>query len=140
MVDGGRIPLVYVGGSARSGSTLFERLLAGLPGYFCVGELVFIWERCLRRNDRCGCGERFADCPFWDQVGKAAFGGWSEVDADEAVRLRRRVDRHRNLARITRAERADRGRLAPEIRAYADLTGRLYQGIREASGAAVIVD
>lgn len=131
-------PLVYVGGSARSGSTLLERMLAGLPGYCSVGELAFMWERCVKRNDRCGCGERFSDCPFWDQVGKSAFGGWNEVDADEAVRLRTTVDRHRNLDRIAGLRRP--GGLGPAIAAWGSLTDRLYQAVREVSGAPVIVD
>jgi hypothetical protein len=131
-------PLVYVGGSARSGSTLLERMLAGLPGYCPVGELVFIWERGLKRNDRCNCGERFLDCPFWDQVGQAGFGGWDQVDVSEAIRLRATVDRHRNLDRIAGLRR--QGKLGPALNAYTALTGRLYQAVREVSGASVIVD
>jgi hypothetical protein len=132
------IPLVYVGGSARSGSTLLERMLAGFGGYCPVGELVFVWERCVRRNDRCGCGERFAGCPFWDQVGKSAFGGWDQVDADQAIAWRTTIDRHRNLDRI--AGLRGPGGLGPAIAGYAALTDRLYQAVREVSGASVIVD
>jgi Sulfotransferase family len=132
------IPLVYVGGSARSGSTLLERMLAAVPGYFSVGEVVFIWERGLRRNDQCGCGERFADCPFWSQVGKSAFGGWDEVDVDEAIRLRTTVDRHRNIVRIGGLRPP--GDLAPAIAGYRQLTASLYRAISEVSGAQVIID
>jgi hypothetical protein len=131
-------PLVYVGGSARSGSTLLERMLAGLPGCCPVGELVFIWERCVKRNDLCGCGARFSDCSFWDQVGKSAFGGWDRADADEAIRLRGTVDRHRNLDRL--AGLRGPGDLEPAIAAYAALTDRLYRAVREVSGASVIID
>lgn len=131
-------PLVYVGGSARSGSTLLERLLAGLPGFFSAGELVFVWDRGLRRNDRCGCGSPFRDCPFWTGVGETAFGGWDQVDIDEAVRLRAVVDRHRNLDRLAGLRGA--GGLEPDLKAYLGLTDRLYQAVREVSGAAVVVD
>lgn len=131
-------PLVYVGGSARSGSTLLERLLAGLPGYIPVGELVYIWERGLKRNDRCGCGARFRDCAFWNQVGEAAFGGWGQVDVNEAALLRSTIDRHRNLDRIAGVRR--RGKLDAALTAYAALTDRLYRAVREVSGASVIVD
>jgi hypothetical protein len=131
-------PLVYIGGSARSGSTLLERLLAGIPGFCSVGELVFIWERGLRRNDRCGCGERFRDCPFWSAVGEAAFGGWSQVDVNEAAALRASLDRHRNLDRIAGLRRP--GQLETALAAYTALNNRLYQAVREVSGAAVIVD
>ncbi len=131
-------PLLYIGGAARSGSTLLERMLSCIPGCWSVGELVFIWERGLKRNDRCGCGARFAECVFWNQVGDVGFGGWDQVDVEEAARLRATVVRHRNLDRISGLRR--RGKLGTDIAAYAGLTGRLYQAVREVSGASVIVD
>jgi len=133
-----RLPVAYIGGSARSGSTLLERMLTCVPGFCPVGEFVFVWERGVRRNDRCGCGERFHDCPFWTKVGVTAFGGWSQVDVDEAVSLRAAVDRHRNLDRLAGMRR--QGALEPSISAYSALTERLYQAVREVSGASVIVD
>lgn len=131
-------PLVYVGGAARSGSTLLERLLSGIPDFCSVGELVFIWDRGLRRNDRCGCGAPFRDCPFWTQVGEAAFGGWSQIDIDGAARLRSVVDRHRNLDRLLSLRPP--GRIEAALMAYTALTDRLYQAVRDVSGASVIVD
>ncbi len=131
-------PLVYVGGAARSGSTLLERLLSGIPDFCSVGELVFIWDRGLRRNDRCGCGAPFRDCPFWTQVGEAAFGGWSQIDIDGAARLRSVVDRHRNLDRLLSLRPP--GRIEAALTAYTALTDRLYQAVRDVSGASVIVD
>lgn len=131
-------PLVYIGGAARSGSTLLERLLSCVPGFCPVGELVFIWERGLRRNDLCSCGTRFRDCEYWDRVGQAGFGGWAQVDIDEAVALRRAVDRHRNFGRLAGLRPA--GPLTGELNAYTELTGRLYAAVREVSGASVIVD
>jgi len=131
-------PLVYIGGSGRSGSTLLERMLACVPGYWSVGEAEFIWQRGLQRNDRCGCGARFADCAFWTQVGEVGFGGWHQVDIDAAVALRATVDRHRNIDRLSGLRGG--GKLAGALAAYARLTGRLYQAVREVSGAAVIVD
>jgi Sulfotransferase family len=130
--------LVYIGGAGRSGSTLLERMLARVPGVWPVGELVFIWERGLQRNDRCGCGARFLDCGFWNQVGKAGFGGWERVDTGKAARLRRAVDRHRNLDRIAGLRHP--GPLGAALAAYEELTSQLYRGIREVSGASVIVD
>ncbi len=99
---------------------------------------MFIWERGLRRNDRCGCGERFGDCPFWTEVGIKAFGGWDQVDIGEAIALRRAVDRHRHLLRL--ASHGERGALGSAISSYRSLTERLYQGVRDVSGADVIVD
>lgn len=131
-------PIVYVGGSGRSGSTLLERLLARIPGVWPVGELAFVWERGLQRNDCCGCGERFRDCEFWHRVGQAGFGGWDRVDVREAARLRASVDRHRNLGRLSGMRRP--GKLGPAMSAYAELAEGLYRGVRDASGASVLVD
>jgi hypothetical protein len=131
-------PLVYIGGSGRSGSTLLDRMLACIPGFCSVGELEWIWRRCLQRDDRCGCGSRFSDCRFWTSVGEVGFGGWGQVDVDEVVRLSAAVDRHRNIARIGGLHRP--GKLAGSLNAYHELTSRLYQAVRDVSGGAVIVD
>ncbi len=129
--------VAYIGGTGRSGSTLLERLIGEAPGYWPAGELMFIWERGLIRGDRCGCGARFRECPFWSDVGGAAFGGWDRVDADRAARLRRATIRHRNLARLATGRH---GALAGPLAEYRDLTARLYRAIGEVSGAPVIVD
>lgn len=134
----GAVPVLYVAGNGRSGSTLLGRVLARLPGVVCVGELVFIWSNGLRDNQLCGCGEPFLDCPFWARVGEEAFGGWSTIDAGEVLRLRRAVDRNRYLPLLAQPalSRTFRGRLDR----YTDLLGRLYDGIQQASGAAVVLD
>ena len=133
-----KTPLLFVGGSARSGSTLLERMLASIPGYFSVGELAFVWERSVLRNDLCGCGLRFRDCTFWTAVGEAAFGGWPQVDAAYAARLHATIDRHRNLDRISGLRGP--GQLGSAISAYRALTDRLYRGVRDVSGASVLID
>jgi Sulfotransferase family len=132
------VPIIYIGGAWRSGSTLLERMLASIPGFWPVGELVFVWEWGVKQNHRCGCGERFHDCVFWNKIGEVAYGGWQQVDANEAARLRATVDRHRNLDRIAGLRR--QGRLAADMAAYLDVTSRLYQAVQEVSGASVIVD
>ena len=99
----GRVRVLYVGGLGRSGSTLMERLVGQLPGVCAVGELVHLWERGVVADERCGCGEPFGRCPFWLQVGKAAFGGWDEVDVSRVAALRARVDRNRFIPALARA-------------------------------------
>ena len=68
--------VIYIAGSGRSGSTLLERVLGGMPGAVNVGELIDLFRRTAPRGERCGCGLAFADCPFWTGVGKRAFDGW----------------------------------------------------------------
>jgi len=130
--------VLLISGSGRSGSTLFERALGDVPGVTALGETVHLWERGLRDDELCGCGEPFSHCPFWSEVGKRAFGGWETLDADEMVRLRFEVVRTRYLGRLTVASpdvgyRLDRDRLAR-------LTGALYRTAAEVTGARLVVD
>jgi hypothetical protein len=129
------VKVLYVGGFGRSGSTLLAHLLEAIDGFCSVGELKFVWERGLQRNESCSCGAPFSDCPFWRRVGEEAFGGWTRIDVDEVLALRRRVVRHR-LVPAMLVSRDDGG----DLPAYVDLTGKLVHAIRAVSGCKVVVD
>lgn len=130
--------VLYIGGYGRSGSTLLERLLGQIPGVFSAGELRFIWDRGLRRNQLCGCGTPFRECPTWEAVGDAAFGGWDTVDVDAAVRAEARLVRHRFLPLLLAPWLWPR--FSDEIRQHAERLSRLCRGIAAATGAHVVVD
>ncbi|MFC4149372.1 sulfotransferase family protein [Micromonospora mangrovi] len=130
--------VLFVGGLGRSGSTLLELLLAQSPDVCAVGEVVHLWERALGADERCGCGERFTACPFWQQVGERAFGGWSQVDRDETLALKDRVDRTRHIPRLAKGS-LGADELA-DVRRYADLYTRIYRAATEVTGARVVVD
>jgi hypothetical protein len=132
------VTVAYIGGCMRSGSTLLDRVLSRVPGFVSVGEIVHLWERGVLRNELCGCGVPFLDCPFWTQVGNLAFGGWESLDVQEVIELQRSVDRTRNIPMMLAAR--DRGRYGRRLRRYADLLARLYRGIDAVSGGCVIVD
>lgn len=104
----GRQKVLFIGGLGRSGSTLVERMLNEWPQTFAVGETVHLWERGVRNGERCGCGLAFDQCPHWREVGRRAFGSWSEVDLDRVIGLRWSVDRSRRLPAIFRAHRTGR--------------------------------
>lgn len=133
-----RTNVLYVAGMGRSGSTLIERAIAQLPGACGVGELVFLWDRGVRRDERCGCGERFSACSFWQRVGKAAFDGWDQVDVDEVTGLAREVDDLRDVVGLATPIASRRFR--ERQRRYLDHYERLYAAIREVSGCDVVVD
>lgn len=130
--------VLYIGGFGRSGSTLLERMLGQLPGVCAVGEVVHLWERGLVGDELCGCGEPFAGCPFWAEVGKVAFGGWEQVDREAVLHLRRAVDRTRYIPRL--ASPVMRPTHRRELQSYARYLDRLYAAIKQVSGAEVIVD
>jgi hypothetical protein len=127
--------VLFLGGLGRSGTTLVERLLGELPGVRALGEVVHLWQRDIRDDERCGCGARFSTCTFWKRVGDRAFGGWGNVDVDRVHALRDTVERTRHIPRL-----AATGRAPDEVREYASYFTRVYAAAAEVSGAQVVVD
>ncbi|XVU26355.1 sulfotransferase [Actinoplanes sp. CA-054009] len=127
--------VVFLGGLGRSGTTLVERLLGQLPGVCALGEVVHLWQRDIRDDERCGCGSRFSGCSFWRRVGERAFGGWHHVDVDRVHALRDAVERTRHIPRLATAAEAP-----GEVHEYAEFYARVYSAAAEVSGAEVVVD
>lgn len=133
-----RLPVLYLGGIGRSGSTLLERMIGELPGVCSLGEVVHMWDRALRDDERCGCGEPFSGCPFWQAVGERAFGGWEKVAVARHFELRARVDDVRRTPALLfgtfgRSFRRD-------VEEYTDYFQMVYEAARDVSGAELIVD
>jgi hypothetical protein len=129
---------VYIGGLGRSGSTLLDRMLGQVPGFFSAGELREIWHRGLQQGALCGCGQPFRECPFWTPVGDVAFGGWDRVDLEEVLALSRKVDKHRWLPLLARP-----GSWPPFdrlVRRYLSYVAPVYRAIHEVGSTRVIVD
>ena len=135
---GGAVRVLYIGGMARSGSTLLDLMLGQLPGHCDVGELFSLWREGVERDLACGCGARFSACPFWGSVGRVAFGGWDRVDLGRVLALQADVDRTSRLPAILGA------RYLPGFRRrldeYTAVLTALYAAIRTVSGAEVVVD
>jgi hypothetical protein len=75
-----RPTVVLIGGYGRSGSTLLERMLGQIPGYFSAGELCHIWERGLIEKQLCGCGMPLPECDLW----RDASGGKLIIDSSKS--------------------------------------------------------
>ncbi|WP_045745537.1 MULTISPECIES: sulfotransferase [Actinoplanes] len=127
--------VLFLGGLGRSGTTLVERLLGELPGMCALGEVVHLWQRDIRDDERCGCGERFSGCDFWRKIGERAFGGWDKVDVDRVHALRDAVERTRHIPRL--ATTTAPGSAVTE---YASYYARVYAAAAEVSGAPVVID
>lgn len=130
--------ILFLGGAGRSGSTLLERTLGSVPGVSAAGELVHLWERGVAQDERCGCGQNFADCAFWSAVGERAYDGWHNVDLASTLALRREVDRTRKIPLLLAP------RLWPGYRvrlnAWVHQLGRLYDAIWRCCDGDVVVD
>jgi hypothetical protein len=130
--------VLLIVGSGRSGSTLLERALGGVPGVAALGEVVHLWDRAVRDDELCACGASFHSCPFWTGVGKRAFGGWDQVDVDSLVEARQAVVRTRHIPQLVGWSpstdwRASRDRLREDFAAVLRAAG-------EESGARLLVD
>jgi hypothetical protein len=130
--------VLYLGGLGRSGTTVLERVLGELPGACSVGELVHLWRRGVLDDETCGCGRPFSQCPFWSEVGRRAFGGWSPAMAERMEELRPRVDRTRFIPRLLVPRLL--GRRRAELREYVTTYLRLYRAISETTGGGVVID
>jgi hypothetical protein len=60
--------VVLVAGAGRSGSTLLTLLLGSLPETFAVGELRYLWQRCVVERRLCGCGRPLPECALWQSI------------------------------------------------------------------------
>lgn len=135
----GTVRVVYLGGLGRSGSTLAERLLGELPDVCPAGEVVHMWERGIVSRERCGCGEPFPDCPFWQKVGATAFGGWDNVDVARVSDLRRTVDRNRFIPLLA-ASALQKPSFQRALDSYLSYYVRVYAALTEVSGCRAVVD
>jgi hypothetical protein len=130
--------VLFIGGLGRSGSTLLELILGQSDDVCALGEVDHRWERGLGNDERCGCGQQFSDCVFWQKVGDRAFGGWSSVDVREIADLRATVDRTRFIPRMARERMSDRD--LTRVRRYASFYTAVYHAAGEVTGAEAVVD
>lgn len=130
--------VLFVGGYARSGSTVLDRALGSDPAFASCGEVRFLWRRGFLEDQRCGCGERFGACAFWTAVTETAYGDRAGADPERVATWQARFDQWWRVPEILRGPRSAADRA--ELEAYLDHLGALYRGIAGVSGCRVIVD
>lgn len=133
------VPVVFIAGSGRSGSTLLERIVGGVPGFVNVGELIGLFRWIAPVDEKCGCGEPFSRCPFWISVGEHAFGGWTPDIIQRVADLQQMVARQRRLPQLLGPQVAIRS-ISTDLSEYQDHYRRLYRAIADVAGARVVVD
>ena len=132
------LPIVFIAGMGRSGSTLLGRALGEIPRWWSLGEVVNLWTRGVADNERCACGERFHDCPIWTGVGNEAYGGWKNLDVEHILDLQRSVDRDRHM--ISNLSPHRRKQYGTRFEEYRDVLLRLYRAARLVTDSDVLVD
>lgn len=127
--------LIYVIGSGRSGSTVLERVLGSAPGVVAVGELHALWRLPLD-GLTCSCGNPVRDCDFWRQTLGTA--GLDRAALTRLAYLEHHVVRNRHLVHL--GYRPDRIRADPLIAEFLSHQARLFDAIRQTSGATTVID
>lgn len=134
----GDLPVVFIAGVGRSGSTLLDLCLNGMDSVATVGELRFLWENGYRQNVLCGCGTPFRDCTVWRATMAHAFvHGPADLAAIE--RDKSAVDRWRHLPRLLFPTLRD-GRFRERLCRYGDTLRRVIAAAAVVQNATVVVD
>lgn len=133
-----RPTVLFIGGLGRSGSTLLELSLATDRRVVSLGEVVHLWERSLLDNELCGCNVIFSRCIFWQSLGDIAYGGWSKVDANHVLSLKKRVDRTIRTPQLATGLGSKSWR--DDVLEYGSYYDKLYKAAQQHTGAEVVVD
>lgn len=134
-----RIKVLYIGGAGRSGSTLLEMMLSNLKGTFAIGEMVWMWDRGMEKDELCSCGQPFSKCKFWSVVFPKATKDFDQLNYDYIENLHNDVQRLRHVPHYLLTA-LQSPRFKESLEEYKTLLGCLYQTISEESGADYIID
>jgi len=133
------VPVLFIAGFGRSGSTLLDRLLGSTPGFHSGGELCSVWKMGLVDDELCSCGAHFSRCRFWRAVGSDSFAALPAGATEAIASYLRGILPARAIWRffipwtrraIIRSAPAD----------FFDVTGRFYRTVRDVSGDTAVVD
>jgi hypothetical protein len=130
--------VLYILGYSRSGSTILDNVLNELAGFHSVGELRYLWERIVQGR-WCGCGIPVMECPFWSEVLSRSFPTGSFPTPEQVVRSQQEaVGAAKTWKLLGLAERPESW--SAPLRAYSEITQRIYRRAGEVAGTQVIVD
>jgi len=130
------LKVLFVTGATRSGTTLLDRLLGTLPGFWSTGELLPHLDQFLEERVRCGCGCIASQCSFWGEIRREFL---RNIPLDQIRDFVRDFTPSRLTGKIRLKGLTLNERMIREIR-YANLVTTLYSLIFEKSRINVLVD
>jgi hypothetical protein len=133
------VPVVFIAGFGRSGTTLLDRLLGSTPGFHSGGELGGVWSQGFAEDRLCSCGAAFSCCPFWQAVGTNGLSSLPPDEIDAILRYTREVFPAGKMWRLL-SRRTRRAMLTSAPASFPDATARLYRGVQDVSARQMVVD
>jgi hypothetical protein len=132
-----KLKVLYIAGANRSGSTILHNILGQLDGFWAAGQVRDIWEQGFIKNRLCGCGIPFRECPVWQTIFHAAFGGMEYVDAQQLFQV---TDGFRLQQLLLASIPGLRGVYRLQLETYLQSLEKLYWAIKATTSSRVIVD
>lgn len=131
-----RVPVLFIAGGGRTGSTFLDTVLGNHPDVASYGELYRLPRDGWLEGGSCACGELAGSCPFWSEV-RRIWQGPSGNDGLEAyVALDDRFRRMGSWGRLL----VELSRPSPALRDYMAQTLALFRAIRDVGGKTWLVD
>lgn len=125
--------LVYIMGTARSGTTVLEILLGAAPSALNVGEIAHVYRDGFLEDATCACGRPFSACEMWGRVRERL--GWTPTEIGERERLSHALDWHVGFPRTAAGLRGEE-----TWRRYCRTQASVYDAISEVTGERVLVE
>lgn len=135
------VKVVYIGGSARSGTGILGRILSKMRSTAHGGELRRLWSRGLRPGRRCDCGRPHDECEIWSAL-LVPEASYLEPDLATLGELQRKAapEVHAGLHALKILYRTSRGRRSADEERYVRIYSDLLRQFAKVTGASVILD
>ncbi|CAN5197278.1 sulfotransferase [soil metagenome] len=130
------VPVLFIAGAGRSGSTFLDTVLGNHPSVGSYGEMSLLPRNGWLANGNCACGEPADGCAFWSEVRRV----WLETPGNTGVvayaALNDRFGRMRSWGGLM----VELRRPSPAFQMYKAQTAALFRAVRDVSGRAWVVD
>jgi hypothetical protein len=141
--SGAPIKVLSIVGPGRSGTTVLGSILGEIDGFECTGELRWLWERGLKEQRPCGCGEPPARCTVWGAV--VAQTAASSAPARPKWTLERLVAAQHEIATLANRRRVLRSINHPSesweaLAGVRAAIGATCHAFADVTGARVVID
>lgn len=125
--------VIYIMGTARSGSTILEILLSHGEGVFGAGELTSIVKDGFLDDKECSCQQLTSQCSIWGEVKKNI--GIDNSQLQKWVSVQKQIDWHLGFFRQLLGLNSRK-----KLHKYSELNQNLLVAIKQNTGCNVVLD